>query len=315
MRSVPLVALLIAFAGCTGSGDLESQTPADPGVSESGSISTVPSTTAPPAEEPPREPPQDPGNGTNPDKPLDGEPEDCQRLVAGQGTFADPAGSPSSWSERTLDVAFAVDETFLEAYGENWTARAEGLAAGLEAFYFEEVRIHVRIVHLVALPAGTLPPFVASTPLEGFDEADAIMAALKAHYNATYPGLARDAVHLLLGGDAAGSVAGQANCIGGAGYLDAGYSWAEASPEEDRALPGGAKVLQQMALKVSAHELGHVLGAHHHYANCAEAAAWYSPQDALATCTLMYNDSGLVSLGFSTPNKLAIRALADANDV
>lgn len=94
------------------------------------------------------------------------------------------------------------------------------------------------------------------------------------------------------GGAFGDSLAGQADCIGGSAYPANAFAVGEANDEF------GAKVM--------AHELGHLLGGHHHYANCAEALA--NGGDNL--CTLMINDVGLAAFPFSTLNGLVVRGHA-----
>jgi hypothetical protein len=88
------------------------------------------------------------------------------------------------------------------------------------------------------------------------------------------------------------ALAGQADCIGGVVYPENAF----AVGEFDSAL--GAKIM--------AHELGHLFGGHHHYANCAEAL--FQGGDNL--CTLMINDVGLAALPVATLNGLVMRGHA-----
>lgn len=92
-----------------------------------------------------------------------------------------------------------------------------------------------------------------------------------------------------LTGDA---LVGQADCIGGVAYADQGFAVGEAGADF------GAKTM--------AHELGHLLGGQHQYANCVEALA--KGGDNL--CTLMFNDVGFAALPFSTLNGVVVRGHA-----
>lgn len=84
------------------------------------------------------------------------------------------------------------------------------------------------------------------------------------------------------------SLAGQADCIGGIAYSDSAF----AVGESDAGF--GAKTM--------AHELGHLMGGHHHYASCGLVLA--TGGDNL--CTLMINDVGLASFPFSDLNGLVV---------
>lgn len=88
------------------------------------------------------------------------------------------------------------------------------------------------------------------------------------------------------------SLAGLADCIGGVAYAENAFAVGEADP--------------RFAALVMAHELGHLLGGHHHYANCAESL----PNGGGGPCTLMINDVGLAGLPFSSLNGAVVRGHA-----
>ena len=90
------------------------------------------------------------------------------------------------------------------------------------------------------------------------------------------------------------SLAGQADCIGGVAY--AGNAFAVGEYDTD------------VGAKTMAHELGHLFGGQHHYANCAEALL----QGGDNLCTLMFNDVGLAAFPFSTLNGLVVQGHAQA---
>ncbi len=99
-------------------------------------------------------------------------------------------------------------------------------------------------------------------------------------------------------------VAGMADCIGGIAFGDQGFAVGEVdeSPADELGLFG------EQTAKIEAHELGHLLGGQHHYANCAQAP----PTDAdRSGCTLLINDVGLAELTFSTLNASVIRGHAE----
>ena len=94
--------------------------------------------------------------------------------------------------------------------------------------------------------------------------------------------------NLTAGGVVGDSLAGQADCIGGIAYSDSAF----AVGESDAGF--GAKTM--------AHELGHLMGGHHHYASCGLVLA--TGGDNL--CTLMINDVGLASFPFSDLNERVV---------
>jgi hypothetical protein len=91
----------------------------------------------------------------------------------------------------------------------------------------------------------------------------------------------------MTGGSFGDAVAGQADCIGGVAYPDRAFAVGE--------------ILGEYTADIAGHEIGHLMGAHHHYANCGERI-----------CTLMFNDVGLTSLGFSSLNGAIVRGHAEA---
>lgn len=97
---------------------------------------------------------------------------------------------------------------------------------------------------------------------------------------------------LTSGGAFGDSLAGLADCIGGVAYPQNAFAVGEARADS--------------AAEVMAHELGHLLGGHHHYANCTEALV----QGGDNVCTLMINDVGLAALSFSTVNGAVVRGHA-----
>lgn len=66
-----------------------------------------------------------------------------------------------------------------------------------------------------------------------------------------------------------------------------------------------------MTAKIMAHEVSHLLGAHHHYANCAEGIPTATMTDMASLCTLMINDLGLASQNLSTLNGAITRGYLD----
>jgi hypothetical protein len=110
------------------------------------------------------------------------------------------------------------------------------------------------------------------------------------------------------------AVAGQADCLGGLAFKTRSYEVSEAATAgvDDAGVPIGPLTLDaRLAAKVTAHEMGHLLGGQHHYANCIEGN---DPTEELAgdtsPCTLMFNAADFVSLHFGTLNAKVVRGYA-----
>lgn len=110
------------------------------------------------------------------------------------------------------------------------------------------------------------------------------------------------------------TAAGKADCIGGIRYRDRAFAFGKYLGPGYKLGPVGLWVND--TAKVAAHEIGHLLGAQHLYANCAEGIVSEPLDDAASACTLMINDIGLASLNTSAVNSAVIRghAVAYADD-
>lgn len=114
---------------------------------------------------------------------------------------------------------------------------------------------------------------------------------------------------LEIGGDPA--VAGLADCIGGVAFPANAFAVGENFTEDESAV-FGVTLARNLTAKVAAHEVGHLMGGHHHYANCAEGLLAESLQSELSPCTLMFNAVDLASLNFSQVNGLVVRGHGEA---
>ena len=95
-------------------------------------------------------------------------------------------------------------------------------------------------------------------------------------------------------------IAGTADCIGGIAVPERAFAVGEdlPHPPADR------------TPKVSAHELGHLLGAHHHYANCVEGIPTGLP--TLSPCMIMMSAAPrFLTLRFSTLSATVVRGYAE----
>ena len=101
------------------------------------------------------------------------------------------------------------------------------------------------------------------------------------------------------GAERAYSIAGQADCIGGIRYDDHSFAVAEVITPYTESLGDRFRGL------VTAHEIGHLFGAHHHYGNCVEGDELGNP------CTIMWTVAiQLVSRDFGTLEAVTVRGHA-----
>ena len=142
------------------------------------------------------------------------------------------------------------------------------------------------------------------------NDAQGLIDQAKAHFGGTRPADA-DLVYVITSEDiqAGGNtaVAGLADCIGGVRFDNHAFAVGEdfGPAEQDDPLQrnGTAKVL--------AHELGHLMGAHHHYANGVEGNLSEVGEPEVSPCTLMFNAVNLASLNFSQLNSAVVRGHAE----
>ena len=108
---------------------------------------------------------------------------------------------------------------------------------------------------------------------------------------------------------------GTADCIGGVRFPERGFSAAQATWEFPEMLaPVPVRTVTEASALLHAHEIGHNLGGHHHYANCVQGV---SPGDVmppqLSHCTIMatYGSSPwMQSTEFDSVNAAIIRGHA-----
>ena len=97
--------------------------------------------------------------------------------------------------------------------------------------------------------------------------------------------------------------AGKADCIGGVRWADGAYAVGENYRAED--LLG--VFYKNATAKIAAHEIGHLMGAHHHYTNCAEGAPGAVAEVGPTPCTTMFPYLDHVSLIFGALEAAVIR--------
>ena len=116
------------------------------------------------------------------------------------------------------------------------------------------------------------------------------------------------------------TVVGQADCIGGIRFADRSFFVATDIRSIENPQTGNSGTLNQLgfnpnvaaAAEVLAHEIGHLMGAHHHYANCVEGNLSSDGPNDLSPCTLMFNSVNFASLSFGTLEGTVVRGHAVA---
>ena len=114
------------------------------------------------------------------------------------------------------------------------------------------------------------------------------------------------------------AVAGQADCIGGVGNPENAFAVGEigdALVDPKGGIPiGPVTFYRDFAAKVAAHEIGHLMGGHHHYQECATPGPVTSAvaRAEIGACTLMSNAVDFQTLPFGTLNGVVVRGHAEA---
>ncbi len=159
--------------------------------------------------------------------------------------------------------------------------------------------------------APHLLAFGASYETVNFTGADALGLITQArdHFGGARPA-GIDLVYVLTSKDITADpigngVAGVADCIGGVAFADRAFAVGENLADDPLNL-----VLYnagtELAAKTLAHELGHLLGGQHQYANCVETL----PGIGGNVCTLMFNELTVQHAQFSTLNGSVVRGHA-----
>jgi hypothetical protein len=116
----------------------------------------------------------------------------------------------------------------------------------------------------------------------------------------------------------AGTVVGQADCIGGIRWDDTSFLVFSDITNIENPTTGQTGTLNSMGLnpnvdaasEVIAHEIGHLMGAHHHYANCTEGMLTSAGPSDVSPCTLMFPAVNFASLNFATLEAATVRGHA-----
>lgn len=103
------------------------------------------------------------------------------------------------------------------------------------------------------------------------------------------------------------AVAGQADCIGGVAWADTAFAVGELFP----AIPiGPIEFYREGTAKIVAHEIGHLMGAHHHYQDCGYHAVPEAQRGGFGACSLMTNAVDFQTTQLSVLSGAVVRAHA-----
>lgn len=163
-----------------------------------------------------------------------------------------------------------------------------------------------------------LQPLVGGKPRERTDNAEEIIALAKAQYGGARPA-GIDVVYVVTDLDIqvpgiGNAVAGLADCIGGVALPDRAFAVGETgvlTGDEGIGI-GPVAFYKDLTAKIAAHEIGHLMGGHHHYQECGTAAPTAVERGELGPCTLMTNAVDFQTLPFSTVNSVVVRGHAEA---
>jgi hypothetical protein len=114
------------------------------------------------------------------------------------------------------------------------------------------------------------------------------------------------------------TVVGQADCIGGIRFDEHSFFVVSDIRDIEDPQTGTTGTLNSLGFnpnvdataEVMAHEIGHLMGAHHHYANCVEGNLSSAGPGDLSPCTLMFNAVNFASLNFGAVSGAVVRGHA-----
>lgn len=200
----------------------------------------------------------------------------------------------------------------IDAFGRQLVA--DHLDAGVQSY--AEIEIDLDYASFDLLETDDLRSGERAPRLEGQEAID----IAKAQYGGTRPP-GTDVVYVLsdrdLTLDGNAGLAGLADCIGGVAHPDRAFATGELDRDAEFSL--GVSFYAEYTAKVAAHEVGHLMGAHHHYQACGPYAATnHLDGHGAGACTLMTNFVDFVTFPFSPTNQVVVRGHAEdhatAND-
>jgi hypothetical protein len=209
-----------------------------------------------------------------------------------------------------LDVGQPVELSVMLLLDGTDPAVAKQLMARAALSYAERnIQLVLRSMHTVS--------FVSSTSEGLIDEAKAFVGGVRPPRIDIVGTLTNKTMQSLAAGF---TVVGQADCIGGIRYADRSFFVATDIRDIEEPQTGNSGTLNQLgfnpnvaaAAEVLSHEMGHLMGAHHHYANCVEGNLSSDGPNDLSPCTLMFNSVNFAGLSFGTVEGAVVRGHAVA---
>jgi len=162
-----------------------------------------------------------------------------------------------------------------------------------------------------------LQPLVEGKPRERTDNAEEIIALAKEQLG----GERRkdvDVVYVVTDVDIqvpgiGKGVAGLADCIGGVALADRAFAVGETGViVKDSGIPiGPVTFYKDLTAKIAAHEIGHLMGGHHHYQECGTPAVTAAGRGEPGPCSIMSNFVDFQTIPFSTVNGIVVRGHAE----
>lgn len=219
------------------------------------------------------------------------EDEDCLEPIPVRSSV----GHLSGEDKISLDVWVLLDEV-------DPGRGAQIMGAAQESYDPLEINLNVMGYQSMAVPATTTVNGDPAIPSQ--DLIDASKAAVGGRRPA-----GTDAVYTITSKDLS-DAAGRADCIGGIRYPDMSFAVGEDFDSENTAI-GPVTFYANASAKIAAHELGHLLGAHHHYFNCAEGALTEVSELEPSPCTLMSPFVDFGSINFGAAEAVVVRGHAE----
>ena len=223
--------------------------------------------------------------------------EECLELVP---AAASVAGVVDDGREVVLDVHVLLD-------GVSVSRGADVMRQAQKAY--DELKIKIQpTFQTVDFPAQKMAQEFYTAPAAPSSDSSYLFAKSKEAVGGSRPPNT-DLVYLLTSDYITGGTAGQADCIGGVRYANRAFAIGEEEADQ-----GDSSSIwlccSWPTAKIAAHEIAHLLGAHHHYSNCAEGAPAAVEDRHVPTCTLMMTDVGLINLRMSQLEAAVVRGHA-----